>query len=118
MGPRAWVLAGPGSALLYNGRMRKDSVPYVKTVFVCTNSRADGRQACANPGRGGDLLCKRLKEEVKNAGLKGQVRVARSGCLDLCAQGPNLFIYPDGEWLSGLTEADLPGILARLSGGR
>ena len=95
--------------------MKQNAVPYRKTVFVCTNVRTDGRVACANPGRGGDLLCKKLKEMAKAAGLKGKVRVARSGCLDLCAQGPNLFVYPDGTWHSGVREEDLPEILKKIS---
>lgn len=89
-------------------------VPFQKTLFVCTNVRPDGRLACANPGRGGDALCEALKEEVKRRGLKGKVRVARSGCLDRCAEGPNAFVYPVGEWLSGLSAADIPGILKKL----
>lgn len=96
--------------------MEKKTVPYRKTVFVCTNTRADGRVACANPGRGGERICAALKEEVKKAGLKGQVRVARSGCLDLCAQGPNLFIYPDGEWRSGVRPEDLPELVREIAG--
>ena len=95
--------------------MDKKPVPYRKTVFVCTNTRADGGIACANPGRGGLELCEALKREVKTAGLKGKVRVARSGCLDLCARGPNAFVYPDGEWFSGLTPEDAPEILKKLS---
>ena len=95
--------------------MERKEVPYLKTVFVCTNVRTDGRVACANPGRGGDKVCEALKHAVKKAGLKGKVRVARSGCLDLCAQGPNLFLYPDGEWCSGVKEEDVPEILKKLS---
>jgi len=96
--------------------MKQDKIPYRKTVFICTNVRTDGTVACANPGRGGDVLCKKLKEMVKAAGLKGKVRVARSGCLDLCSQGPNLFVYPDGNWHSGVREEDLPQILEQLIG--
>jgi (2Fe-2S) ferredoxin len=91
--------------------VERKSVPYLKTIFVCTNVRTDGTIACANPGRGGDKICAVLKEEVKRRGLKGKVRVARSGCLDLCAQGPNLFLYPGGEWRSGVTLDDMPEIL-------
>lgn len=94
--------------------MEKKGVPYRKTVFVCTNARQDGRVACANPGRGGDKICEALKEEVKKRGLKGKVRVARSGCLDLCEKGPNLFIYPDGEWRSGVTLQDVPELAEKL----
>lgn len=95
--------------------MDKKPVPYKKTVFVCTHSRDDGRVACGNLGRGGLELCESLKRAVKEKGLKGKVRVARSGCLDLCAQGPNAFIYPGDEWLSGLTAADVPKILKTLA---
>jgi len=94
--------------------MKSDKVPFQKTVFVCTNVREGGRVACANPGRGGLELCEALKHGVKKLGLKGKVRVARTGCLDLCEQGPNVFLYPDGEWLSGLKPEDAEGILKKL----
>ena len=89
-------------------------MPYSKTVFVCTNARDGGRVACANPGRGGAELCEALKVAVKKLGLKGKVRVARSGCLDLCEKGPNLFIYPEGEWRSGVSEQDVAEIVKLL----
>ena len=95
--------------------MDKKSVPYKKTVFVCVNVRDGGRVACGNPGRGGVELCESLKHAVKEKGLKGKVRVAKSGCLDLCEQGPNAFIYPGDEWLSGVTAADVPEILKKLT---
>ena len=94
--------------------MNKKKVPFQKTVFVCTNTREGGRVACGNPGRGGLELCEALKAAAKAAGLKGKVRVARSGCLDLCEQGPNVFLYPGDEWLSGVTAADAPEILKKL----
>lgn len=95
--------------------MKNAKVPFQKTVFVCTHAREDGRVSCGNPGRGGQELCEALKKGVKERGLKGQVRVARSGCLDLCEKGPNAFLYPDGRWLSGLTPADAETILDELS---
>lgn len=94
--------------------MERKAIPYRKTVFVCTNARTDGRVACANPGRGGDKICEALKEEVKKRGLKGKVRVARSGCLDLCEKGPNLFVYPDGEWRSHVSLGDVPALADEL----
>lgn len=95
--------------------MEKKKVPFQKTLFVCTNVREGGRVACANPGRGGLELCEALKAGAKQAGLKGKVRVARSGCLDLCEQGPNAFLYPAGEWFSGLTVADVPALVEKLA---
>ena len=95
--------------------MKIEKVPFKKTVFVCTNVRDGGRVACGNAGRGGLELCEALKHGVKKLGLKGQVRVARTGCLDLCEQGPNVFLYPEGEWLSGLKPQDAEGILKKLA---
>lgn len=95
--------------------MDKKPVPFRKTVFVCVNARDGGRVACGNPGRGGVELCEALKAAAKAAGLKGKVRVAKSGCLDLCEQGPNAFVYPGGEWLSGVTAADVPEIVKKLA---
>ena len=95
--------------------MDKKPVPYKKTVFVCTNAREGGRVACGNPGQGGLELCESLKHAVKQKGLKAQIRVTRSGCLDLCEQGPNAFIYPGDQWLSGVTTADVPEIIKKLT---
>lgn len=95
--------------------MKSEKVPFLKTVFVCTHSRADSRVSCGNPGRGGVELCAALKEGVKKAGLKGKVRVARTGCLDLCEKGPNAFVYPGDRWLSGLTPADADALIKTLS---
>ncbi|MBI3547992.1 MAG: (2Fe-2S) ferredoxin domain-containing protein [Elusimicrobia bacterium] len=95
--------------------MKEEKVPFVRTAFVCTNKRADGRPACGP--RGGEEICEWLKNEVKRAGLKGRMRVARSGCLDLCEKGPNIFVYPDGAWLSGLSKDKLPEIWSRLTQG-
>jgi (2Fe-2S) ferredoxin len=95
--------------------MDKRPVPYVKTLFVCTNQRAAGEKtACANPGKDGLKLAEALKSAVKQAGLKGRVRVAKSGCLDLCEKGPNAFLYPDGDWFCGLSASDAPALIEKL----
>lgn len=94
--------------------MDKSEVPFRKTIFVCVNARDGGRVSCGDPDRGGVELCEALKSAVKEKGLKNEVRVARSGCLDLCEQGPNAFIYPGEEWLSGVSVADVPEILKKL----
>lgn len=94
--------------------METKPAPYRKFVCVCTNTRDDGRPACANTGRDGDAVWTALKEGVAKAGLKGQVRVSRSGCLGLCEHGPNLLVYPEGEWFSHMSPKDAPEILKRL----
>ena len=96
--------------------MDKRPVPYAKTLFVCIHRRAEGEKtACANPGKDGLALAEALKAAVKAAGLKGKVRVAKSGCLDLCEKGPNAFLYPDGDWFCGLSAADAPALVGKLT---
>jgi (2Fe-2S) ferredoxin len=93
--------------------MKKEPVPYRKTVFVCVHAREEGRVSCGNPGRGGVELAQALKDGAKRLGLKGKVRVAKTGCLDLCEKGPNVFLYPEGEWLSDLKPEDADDILKK-----
>jgi (2Fe-2S) ferredoxin len=93
--------------------VEKKSVPFKKTLFVCTNSRAEGERVSC--GASGLALFTKLKEEAAKAGLKGKVRVSKSGCLDVCEQGPNAFCYPENEWFSKLTEADVPALLKKLA---
>lgn len=98
--------------------MDSKPVPFKRTLFVCVNCRDAGeRPSCAAPGRDGLALLEALKAEVKARGLKGKVRVSRSGCLDLCEQGPNAFLYPEGTWYHGLSAADAPRLAERLAEG-
>jgi hypothetical protein len=94
-------------------RMDKKPVPFKATLFVCTNAR-EGKEACGNADKCGLALHAALKEEIKRRGLKGVVRAARSGCLDRCAQGPNVFSYPKGEWFSHVSLEDIPYLLSGL----
>ncbi|MBL7014426.1 MAG: (2Fe-2S) ferredoxin domain-containing protein [Candidatus Marinimicrobia bacterium] len=71
---------------------------YQKHVFVCTNKRnpESGRQDCASCG--GDELRLQLVKLVNKHGLKGKIRINKSGCLDTCEMGPALVIYPSEYW--------------------
>lgn len=86
--------------------------PYEKLISVCTNYREEG-SCCAK--RGSKEIVETLKEYVKKHGLKGRIRVARSGCFGLCELGPNIAVYPDGgpkgTWYKGVQSADVPTII-------
>lgn len=98
--------------------MDSKPVPFKRTLFVCTHSReGSDRPSCAAPGRQGLELLEALKAEVKERGLKGKVRVSRSGCLDLCEQGPNAFLFPEAKWFNGLSAADAPRLADALAEG-
>jgi (2Fe-2S) ferredoxin len=84
---------------------------YTRHVFVCTNQRsADDPRGCCAAG-GSERLRDYLKLKAKQAGLP-RVRVNNAGCLDRCALGPVMVIYPEGVWYGYKTEADIDEIFA------
>ena len=91
--------------------MNKQQTPYLCHIFICANVRENNPE---NPGcgaKGGNALKDKLKAAVNARGWKGRVRVSTSGCLGLCAQGPNVLLHPQGIHFSAVSEADLPAIL-------
>lgn len=92
---------------------------YRHHVFFCTNQREDGSQCCAQCGALGqrDYLKRRTKE-LGIAG-KGGVRINTAGCLDRCAEGPVLVVYPEAVWYTYVDQEDLDEILTEhLTNGR
>jgi (2Fe-2S) ferredoxin len=68
--------------------------------------------------RGSKAVRKALKEELRERGMVGDVRVNPVGCLGFCKHGPNAVVYPGGTWYLGLTESDVPEVVERhLEGG-
>ena len=82
-------------------------------VFFCTNQRADGRPCCADFAT--LALRDHLKARVKERGLAGPggVRVNTAGCMDRCAEGPVIVVYPEGTWYTCVDREDLDEILER-----
>ncbi len=80
-------------------------------VFVCENRRPedDPRGCCAC--KGSEAVRAALKQELKRRGLKGTVRANAAGCLDACAHGPAIVVYPEGVWYGHVTAADGPEIV-------
>ncbi len=54
-----------------------------------------------------------LKQRIKDQGLAAQIRVSRSGCLDVCSDGPNILLMPDNIWFKRVEEQDIPSIIDR-----
>ena len=63
--------------------------------------------------RGSKDVRKALKEELRERGMVGDVRVDSVGCLGLCKHGPNAIVYPRGTWYLGLTKSDVREVVGR-----
>ncbi len=85
---------------------------YQRHVFFCLNDRKDGEDCCArHHAQAGFDRC---KGKVKAAGLAGpgKVRVNKAGCLDRCAAGPVLVIYPEAVWYTYVDDQDIDEIVS------
>lgn len=80
-------------------------------VFFCCNQREPGK-ACCNE-HGAQALRDYAKARVKALGLAGagKVRVNMAGCLDRCAQGPVLVVYPGETWYTYVDREDIDEIV-------
>ena len=86
---------------------------FERHLFVCVNQReaSDARGCCA--GRGAAAVVKALKSKLYERGYKRIVRVNKAGCLDQCARGVVIVVYPEAVWYGGVTEQDVDEIIER-----
>jgi len=83
--------------------------PYKYHVLACDQRKPDGVPCCS--ARGSAAVLDALRREIGAAGLNDTVQLTTTGSLGLCERGPNLVVYPDGTWYSGVTPADVPEIV-------
>ena len=92
---------------------------FEKHVFICLNLReaGDARGCCAE--RGGGEVAAAFKQKLHERGLKRVMRANKAGCLDQCARGVAVVVYPDEVWYGGVTVDDVEEIIdEHLLGGR
>lgn len=92
---------------------------FQRHLFVCINERAedDPRGCCA--ARGGLEVAAAFKRKLYERGLKRVVRPNKALCLDQCARGVVVVIYPEGVWYGGVTPDDVDEIIdEHVLGGR
>ena len=84
---------------------------YERHIFFCLNERPNGEACCAQlKAKEGFDHC---KNRIKAEGLSGpgQVRVNKAGCLDRCAAGPVVVVYPEAVWYSFVDTQDIDEIV-------
>lgn len=68
---------------------------YKKHIFICTNQRLPGARVCCGEEHGLAITAE-FKKIMKIKGLSTEMRAQRTGCCELCEQGPIVVVYPEG----------------------
>ncbi len=79
-------------------------------AFFCVNHRDD--EACCQD-HDAQAMRDYAKQRCKELGVHGpgQVRINQAGCLDRCAEGPIVVVYPDNVWYRYDSREDIDRII-------
>ena len=85
---------------------------YQHHVIFCVNQRDDGRECCNQHVAEGirDYAKQRIKK--LNLSGEGKVRINLAGCMDRCAEGPVMVVYPDNVWYTYIDKTDIDEIIS------
>lgn len=85
--------------------------PFERHIFICTNRRPDGHPKGCCASKGSDDVRELFKEGLAKRGLKGRMRANAAGCLDTCAFGISVVVYPEGVWYARVKPEDVDEII-------
>ncbi|SMC26218.1 hypothetical protein SAMN02745857_02428 [Andreprevotia lacus DSM 23236] len=85
----------------------------MKRIAICINRRFDHQPSCA--ARGSHALADAFEAAIAARGL--DITIMRIPCMGLCEIGPNVKEVGGDLW-SGVTDADIPDILAEVTDSR
>lgn len=78
-------------------------------VFLCDQQKPEGMPCCS--ARGSAAVIDEMRSQVARRGLLDRVQVTVCGSLGLCERGPNMVVYPEGVWYSGVQPGDVAEIV-------
>jgi (2Fe-2S) ferredoxin/predicted O-methyltransferase YrrM len=83
--------------------------PFRYHVYVCDQQKPEGVPCCT--ARGSRGMIEELRREVGAQGLANEVQITTCGSLGVCERGPNMVVYPEGVWYSGVRAEDVREIV-------
>lgn len=80
-------------------------------LFFCTNQREDGERCCQDFNA--SAMRDYAKQRCKALGIHqpGNVRINNAGCLNRCAEGPVIVVYPEEVWYTWVDRDDIDEII-------
>lgn len=92
--------------------------PFRYHVYACQQEKPGTSAPCCS-ARGSAQVLEALRKELAAQGLMNDVQVTTCGSLGMCERGPNMVVYPEGIWYSGVQIADVPELVReQFSNGR
>lgn len=82
---------------------------YQKHVFICANQKEASKKSCGVEH--GAALADAFKAALAERGLLKTMRAQRTTCLDACAFGPALVVYPEGTYYGNVQLSDVAEIV-------
>jgi NADP-reducing hydrogenase subunit HndC len=76
---------------------------YRAHILVCTGT------GCAASNANG--LVEEFEAQLEKNNLQDEIRVVKTGCLGLCAKGPNVVVYPEGVYYTHVSLEDAAEIV-------
>ena len=76
---------------------------YRSSVMVCTGTGCTASNA--------EGLIAEFEARLEDKGLSEEINVIKTGCLGLCAKGPNVVIYPEGTYYTHVGVEDVAEIV-------
>jgi len=83
--------------------------PFRWHVFVCDQQKPEGVPCCS--ARGSGKVLEALRREIDTRRLGDEVQITACGSVGLCEHGPNMIVYPEGIWYSGVMPEDVAEIV-------
>ena len=92
---------------------------FQKHIFICVNERAPGDPKGCCAAKGSADVAAAFKKKLYERGLKRVVRANKALCLDQCAHGVTVVVYPEATWYGCVTLNDVDQIIdEHIVGGR
>ncbi len=83
--------------------------PFRLHVLACDQVKPEGVPGCR--ANGAPKVIDALRGAVARAGLADEVLITVTGSMGMCERGPNLVVYPEGVFYSGVRPEDVPEIV-------